>query len=77
MLAVMVLVAGYPTYAMAYVDPGTGNAIMSIVIGLIVAISLFFKTFWFKIRALFSRTSSSVDKPRRLSIKKTNLDEQG
>ena len=35
--------------AFAYVDPGTGSAIVSIIIGAIVGSWLFIKSFWYKI----------------------------
>jgi len=41
--------------AMAYIDPGSGSAIMSAIIGFFVAISLAIKTYWYKIKSLFSR----------------------
>ncbi|MAN80264.1 MAG: hypothetical protein CMM77_09060 [Rhodospirillaceae bacterium] len=44
-----------PTEALAYIDPGSGSAIMSFIVGLLVAIGLAVKTFWYKITSLFSR----------------------
>ena len=40
--------------AMAYIDPGSGSAIMSAVIGFFVAIGLAVKTYWYKLKSLFS-----------------------
>lgn len=40
--------------AHAYIDPGSGSAIMSAIIGFFVAISLAVKTYWYKIKSLFS-----------------------
>lgn len=40
--------------AMAYVDPGSGSAIMSGIIGLFVAVSLTVKTYWYKIKSMFA-----------------------
>jgi len=39
--------------AMAYLDPGSGSAIMSAAIGLFVAIGLTVKTYWYKLKSLF------------------------
>ena len=39
--------------AMAYLDPGSGSAIMSALIGLFVAIGLTMKTYWYKFKSLF------------------------
>ena len=41
--------------AMAYIDPGSGSAIMSAVIGLFVAIGLAVKTYWYKLKSFFRR----------------------
>ena len=39
--------------AYAYIDPGTGSLIIQLIIGAIAAISIFFKTFWFRLKGLF------------------------
>lgn len=39
--------------AMAYIDPSSGSAIISAIIGFFVAISMTIKTYWYKIRAFF------------------------
>ena len=39
---------------MAYIDPGSGSAIMSAVIGLFVAIGLAIKTYWYKLKSIFT-----------------------
>ena len=40
---------------MAYIDPGSGSAIMSAIIGLFVAIGLAIKTYWYKLKSLFMK----------------------
>ena len=40
--------------AFAYLDPGTGSAIISLVISFFVAIGVLVKSFWYKIKSLFS-----------------------
>jgi hypothetical protein len=40
--------------AMAYIDPGSGSAIMSAVIGVFVAVGLAIKTYWYKLKSLFA-----------------------
>ena len=40
--------------AFAYLDPGTGSAIISLVIGFFVAIGVIVKSSWYKIKSLFS-----------------------
>lgn len=42
--------------AMAYIDPSSGSAIMSAVIGFFVAISMTIKTYWYKIKRFFKNT---------------------
>lgn len=39
--------------AFAYIDPGSGSAIMSVIIGFFVAIGVLVKTFWYKIKGFF------------------------
>jgi hypothetical protein len=39
----------------AYIDPGSGSTIMSVIIGLIVSVGLLIKTFWYKITSLFAK----------------------
>lgn len=49
--------------AMAYIDPGSGSAIMSAVIGLFVAVGLAIKTYWYKLKSIFTgKKSSQINK---------------
>ena len=45
--------------AFAYLDPGTGSAIMSLIIGFFVAIGVLVKTFWYKIKRFFGLSKNS------------------
>ena len=45
--------------AFAYLDPGTGSAIMSLIIGFFVAIGVIVKSFWYKIKSLFSSSKNT------------------
>ena len=47
-----------PPPAMAYIDPGSGSAIMSVIIGFLVASGLLLKTFWYKLTSVFRRKPS-------------------
>ena len=38
--------------AFAYIDPGSGSAIMSVIIGVFVAIGVLVKVFWYKIKGI-------------------------
>ncbi len=44
----------FPSVSFAYIDPGSGSAIMSAIIGFFVAIGLVIKTFWYKIKSFFT-----------------------
>jgi len=43
-----------PSSAYAYIDPGSGSAIMSAIIGFFVVIGLTIKSFWYKIKSFFT-----------------------
>jgi hypothetical protein len=53
--ALLVTLLTISTPAMAYIDPGSGSAIVSAIIGLFVAIGLAIKTYWYKIKSFFKR----------------------
>ena len=54
---------------MAYIDPGSGSAIMSAVIGFFVAIGLAVKTYWYKIKSIFVRKKKEQDPEKNQSSK--------
>lgn len=56
-VVVFLLLMGSSSPVFSYIDPGSGSAIMSAVIGLFVASWLVIKTYWYKIKALFSGRS--------------------
>lgn len=45
----------------AYIDPGSGSAIMSAIIGFLVAIGLALKTYWYKIKFFFGFKGERVE----------------
>jgi O-antigen/teichoic acid export membrane protein len=57
------LIAFMAQPAFAYIDPGSGSAIMSVIIGFFVAIGVLIKTFWYKIKSFFgfSKTKKSIN----------------
>lgn len=57
--------------AFAYIDPGSGSAIMSIIIGFFVSIGVLVKTFWYKIKSFFSL---SISKNLRIKSNKDRSD---
>lgn len=44
---------GFPQYAYAYIDPGTGSFVLQAVIAALVSIFFTIKAFWGKIKGLF------------------------
>ena len=45
----------------AYIDPGSGSAIISAIVGVFVAIGLAIKTYWYKIVGLFTSKKASEE----------------
>lgn len=52
----------FVTPAMAYIDPGSGSAIISAVIGGIAAIVISIKTYWYRIKSLFFKKRNEESK---------------
>ena len=55
------VIALWAAPAMAYLDPGSGSAIMSALIGLFVAIGLTIKTYWYKFKSLFKGKNAAEE----------------
>ncbi len=53
LFAAIIAVTAITNPAFGYIDPGSGSAIASAVIGFFVAIGLAVKTYWYKLKALF------------------------
>ena len=47
--------------ASAYIDPGSGSAIISAVIGFFVASGLVIKTYWYKLTSVFKRNRPAAE----------------
>ena len=43
--------------AQAYLDPSTGSLILSAIVGLLATIGLAIKTYWYKLKSLFRRST--------------------
>lgn len=43
--------------AEAYLDPSTGSLILSAIVGLLATIGLAIKTYWYKLKSLFRRST--------------------
>lgn len=50
--------AFFSSPVMAYIDPGSGSVIMSAIVGFFVAMAMAIKTYWYKIKSLFTRSKS-------------------
>ncbi len=61
LVAVILMLVAYPAHA--YIDPGSGSAIMSAIVGLLVAIGLAVKTYWYKLKALFTGSNKTKTPP--------------
>ncbi len=46
--------AAFSSPAMAYIDPGSGSAIMSAIVGFFVAVVMVVKTYWYKLKSFFT-----------------------
>lgn len=49
-----IFISVYSVSAFAYLDPASGSAIMSAIIGFFVATAIVLKTYWYKIKSLFT-----------------------
>ena len=57
----------YTQPAFAYLDPGTGSALISMIIGLFVSIGVIIKTFWYRIKSFFDISENNKkDTKKRL-----------
>lgn len=57
MVLLAVLLTGMTFYAFdafAYIDPGTGSAIVSAIVGASVAIGVVVRTYWYKLKIFLS-----------------------
>ena len=50
-----IVIASWVSPATGYIDPGSGSAIMSAIIGLFVAAGLAVKSYWYKVKSLFQK----------------------
>ena len=70
----LLFLACLPMPAFAYIDPGSGSAIMSAIIGFIVACWLVVKTYWYKIKSFFKPTvdGDSQEEAKQNSTEESN-----
>lgn len=53
----------YAPMSHAYLDPGTGSMILSAIVGLIATLTLTAKTWWYRLKRLFSRRDRETAAP--------------
>ncbi len=59
-ILLLILILMWANPALAYIDPGSGSAIMSAIIGFFVAIGLVIKTYWYKLKSFFVKQEQDV-----------------
>ena len=62
MILIIAVLIGSASPAFAYIDPGSGSAIMTIVIGLFVTVGVTIKSFWYRIRGFLGIKNKSEKK---------------
>jgi hypothetical protein len=60
----VILISLWVPPSIAYIDPGSGSAIMSAIIGIFVAAGLAIKTYWYKIKSFFSRKKTTMNEDK-------------
>jgi hypothetical protein len=60
-MKIIIILLFIPFAANAYIDPGSGSAIMSAIIGAFVAIGIAIKTYWYKLKSLFTGKKTDTE----------------
>jgi len=58
--------------AFAYIDPASGSAIISLIIGAAVVIGVFLKIFWYKLKSLIG-TKVNNERPSKVTKNNKNI----
>ena len=53
---------GFIEPVQAYLDPSTGSMLLSALIGIFATLSLVVKTYWYKLKSLFRKTTQEQNK---------------
>lgn len=53
LMCIMLFVIAKPVYA--YIDPGAGSMLIQFLVAIALAISFAIKTFWYRLKGLFTR----------------------
>jgi hypothetical protein len=60
LLSIITLAFAAP--ALAYIDPGSGSAILSAIAGLLVAVTIAVKSYWYKLKSFFTGSKKNSKK---------------
>jgi len=61
LLTVIVSLMLMPVTALAYLDPTTGSMLISAIVGLFASLVLAIKTYWYRIKTIFTRKPANSD----------------
>ena len=61
-ILLFILVVVFSESVEAYLDPSTGSMLLSALIGMIATLGLFIKTYWYKLKSLFRKTTQEQNK---------------
>ena len=61
-LFMTIVIVGYGEPAQAYLDPSTGSMLLSALIGMFATLGLVVKTYWYKLKSLFRKTTQEQNK---------------
>ena len=53
-----IALGGFAPSVFAYLDPSTGSMILSAIVGIFATVGLALKTYWYKMKSIFSGSSS-------------------
>ena len=59
-----ILVVVFSESVEAYLDPSTGSMLLSALIGMVATLGLFIKTYWYRLKSIFKKSSREQDKKR-------------
>lgn len=71
LLITFLLVLTWQLPAYGYIDPGSGSAIMSAIIGFFVAAGMLVKTYWYKLKSFLQLTRVREIRSATLTVAKT------
>jgi hypothetical protein len=67
--------SSYAIPAFSYIDPGSGSAIISAIIGGVVAVGMVIKTYWYKLKSLLSKKEASPENLENIESEKKQRSE--